>query len=129
MEIIVRGAPTPKGRPRKAMDGHMYTPQETKDYEELVAILTRIATRSTLGGALKVRIDFYMPTPKSIKKKMDKTGELCRPTTKPDIDNLSKSVLDGMNSIAYFDDKQIVDLHCRKFYSDNPRTEIQVEEI
>ena len=48
------------------------------------------------------------------------TGNL-RPTKKPDLDNVAKIILDSLNKIAYDDDSQIVDLHIRKYYSDNPR--------
>ena len=129
MHITINQPPVPKSRPRMTKSGHVYTPQKTRDYEELVALLARIATHHTLDGPLKLTIDFYMPMPKSIKTKMTKSGQIFRPATKPDIDNLIKAVLDGMNGIAYYDDKQIVEIYCREFYSDNPRTEIELEEI
>lgn len=47
-----------------------------------------------------------------------------RPTVKPDWDNIGKLVADALNGIAYDDDKCIVDAQVRKFYSDQPRTDI-----
>nr|WP_320443163.1 RusA family crossover junction endodeoxyribonuclease [Limosilactobacillus oris] len=48
---------------------------------------------------------------------------------KPDTDNYIKSTLDGLNGLLWDDDNQIVDLVASKFYSDNPRVEIEVEEV
>ena len=55
-------------------------------------------------------------------------GELM-PAKKPDIDNIAKAVLDALNSVAYRDDTQIVDLQIRKQYSEKPRLEICMEEL
>ena len=38
--------------------------------------------------------------------------------TKGDVDNLAKSILDGLNGVLYLDDKQIVDLHIRRCYGE-----------
>ena len=35
---------------------------------------------------------------------------------RPDIDNLAKAVIDGLNGIAFNDDAQIADLHVTKKY-------------
>lgn len=131
VKIVIDLPPQSKGRPRFTKSGHAYTPQKTRDYEMAVSTFARNAIKSPLNGEIQLIINYYMPIPKSwreSKKQLADDGAI-RPTTKPDIDNLTKAVLDSLNGIAYFDDKQIVDLHCRKFYSDNPRTEIQVEEI
>lgn len=55
-------------------------------------------------------------------------GELL-PAKKPDIDNIAKAVLDALNSVAYRDDTQIVELQIRKQYSEKPRLEIRMEEL
>ena len=55
-------------------------------------------------------------------------GELM-PTTKPDIDNYVKSVLDASNGMLYHDDNQIVELIARKLYAEEPRVEIRIEEL
>lgn len=38
------------------------------------------------------------------------------PQTKPDIDNIAKSVLDALNGVAYIDDKQVYSLTCNKYF-------------
>ena len=46
-----------------------------------------------------------------------------------DIDNVYKSVLDGMIGTVYTDDCQVVELTGSKAYSDYAWTEVQVVEI
>ena len=57
-----------------------------------------------------------------------RNGDLM-PAKKPDIDNIAKAVLDALNSVAYRDDTQIVELQIRKQYSEKPRLEICMEEL
>ncbi|WP_334299865.1 RusA family crossover junction endodeoxyribonuclease [Anaerobutyricum hallii] len=52
-----------------------------------------------------------------------------RPTKKPDLDNVIKSILDALNKVAYHDDTQIVSLSMEKFYSDSPRVEVTINSI
>ena len=55
------------------------------------------------------------------------SGEI-RPDVKPDYDNIAKIVSDALNKVAYDDDKSIVDSTQRKFYGENPRTIIILQE-
>lgn len=126
--IIIPMEPKPKGRPRFA-NGHAYTPKETREYEDLVRLIARNAIKAPQSGAIRMKVDFYLPMPKKLSKAKFGDSEP-RPTKKPDIDNLGKAVLDALNSgVGYEDDKQIVELTLRKFYSENPRTEITMEEL
>lgn len=131
MTITIDLPPVAKGRPRFAR-GQAYTPQKTRDYEDIVRLYAKKAKICVMTGEVYVTIHFYLPIPKgwsNAKKQLARDG-LLRPTTKPDLDNLGKAILDALNGgIAYNDDKQIVDLTLRKFYSDNPRTVIMLEEI
>ena len=40
-----------------------------------------------------------------------------RPAKKPDCDNIAKSILDGLNKIAFHDDTQITTLIVTKYYT------------
>ena len=73
----------------------------------------------------------YFAIPKSVSKKKHKLmiEEKIRPTKKPDCDNVLKIICDALNTIAYDDDKQIVEMEISKFYSENPRVEVEIEEI
>lgn len=54
-----------------------------------------------------------------------KTG-LIEATVKPDLDNVSKSILDALNEIAYKDDSQVISLWITKERSFNPRVEVEI---
>lgn len=81
-----------------------------------------------LTCALKVDIHFFLPIPKSTTKKIRlemQEGKI-KSIKKPDIDNLSKFILDCMTGFVYADDSQIVELTAKKLYSSNPGTLIQI---
>src|SRR5699024_11012696 len=58
-----------------------------------------------------------------------KKNHVIRPTVKADIDNYTKAILDSCNGILWRDDSQVVSLIANKYYSDNPRIEIEVDKI
>ena len=127
------GTPVPKGRPRFSKAGGFvktYTDAKTKTYEELVAFSAKQAMglSEPFTTDLDAFIYFSIAIPKSYSKKRTEAclSGLERPM-KNDLDNLCKSVLDGMNKIVYKDDCQIVSLHCTKFYGD-PFVEVLIKE-
>ena len=134
-EFIVEGVPKGKGRPRFTTIGgytRTYTPKTTKDYEALVAEAYR-----ENGGTvfeypfLDVRINAYFPIPKSVKKSdrlLMGTGFYPH-NKKPDCDNIAKSILDGLNGIAWTDDKQVVSLKIKKLYDNVPHVYVRIKEM
>lgn len=119
-------------RPRATRSGkgiRLYDPKKTTDYKMLVNIKAKEQWRSgPLEGALEVKLDIYMQIPKRTSKKrtiMKEQGAI-RPTVKPDIDNYTKGILDALNGVTWKDDSQIVNLIANKYYSENPRVEIEV---
>ena len=80
---------------------------------------------------LRANITAYYPIAKSTskKKRQQMFAGLIRPTKKPDLDNVIKSILDALNKVAYHDDTQIVSLSMEKFYSDSPRVEVTINSI
>ena len=133
MRIEVEGEPVAKQRPRFTRQGgfvRTYTPKKTLDYEKAIAEeFLKQEDRSEYEGYVRIKCIFYMPMPKAFsKKKREKAlkGDIL-PITKKDVDNLVKSVLDGLNGVAYKDDKQVVSLYAHKYYSDRPRTEVVIE--
>ena len=83
------------------------------------------------GKQLDVRIIAYYAIPQSVSKKKRKRmiDKIERPLKKPDADNVVKVILDALNKIAYYDDTQVVDLQIRRFYGENPRTVVTIEDI
>jgi len=129
-KIVVKGKVVPKGRPR-VVGKHAYTPKKTKDYENYVALMWRVQThREPYKNPVEVKIWLYRGIPKSFNKS-DRAAALhgyIRPATRPDIDNEIKSILDGLSGYAWLDDNQVVKLTAERFYSDEPRAEIEVDE-
>ena len=129
--IVIPMPPQAKQRPHFA-NGHAYTPQKTREYEEAVSLIAKASIRKPFEGAVRLKAIFYMPIPKSWSKAKRKDaidGKVCH-TTKPDTDNLLKAIMDSLNGgIGYYDDKQVVEIIAEKLYSDNPRTEIELEAI
>lgn len=131
IEFTVKGLPVAKGRPRVTRYG-TYTPRKTKDYEKLVQYSFKNQYKGqALQGALKIRIDFYMYIPKNTSKKRRKlkNDKEILPTKRPDFDNLTKSITDALNGLAFEDDNQIAEAHIYKYYSDEPRAVVKIEKI
>ena len=130
--ITIPGKPRGKGRPRfSRATGRTYTDDATAVYENLVKTIWMTVVGKRLDGELSVGIEAHYAIPTSKPKKMQaamRDGSV-RPTTKPDIDNVIKAVLDGLNGVAYADDAQVVELSASKCYSDDPRVVVIVEDV
>lgn len=121
--FFVPGKVQGKARPRfSSRSGTVYTPGRTKSYERQIAEAYEAQQGPCFEGAVMVIIEAVFPIPKSwpLAKKVEAmAGKL--PPGKPDIDNILKVVLDGLNGIAYEDDKQVVLTQCKKVYADTTR--------
>lgn len=131
MKFVVEGKIKGKARPRwSSTSGCMYTPPETKRYENYIAHCFRISGGQKIEGAVKLNITMLFAIPKSMKK-ADK--ELCKfneilPQKKPDVDNCLKAVMDGLNGVAYEDDKQVTSGNVVKRWTTGvERLEIEIE--
>lgn len=135
VEFVVLGDPQSKQRPRFARMGNFvrsYTPDETVRYETLVRLSYQQAGHGKLSGAIRAIIKAYFSIPKSVSKKrhgLMTENKILPVTVAKDTDNICKVVLDALNKIAYDDDRQVVEIHAYKFYAENPRVEVILEEI
>lgn len=135
LEFVLEGRPVPKGRPRFARSGCtgtpvVYTDKRTKEFERRVAIAAdeQMARHhyEPRTDAMAVEVIFYLTKPKNCPKTR------YFPAVRPDLDNLVKSVIDGMNGVVFLDDKQIVHLSAAKRYDgqfgdvQGPRTHVRV---
>lgn len=120
-----------KGRPRFTRVGgfvRTYTPKKTHDYESLIKESYK---GKKYDGPLKMEIIAHFIVPKSYTKKKKTELPGTRYMMKPDIDNIAKSVLDGLNGVAWSDDTQVVEMSIKKYYAwdDIEKLEITIEEI
>ena len=135
-KFCIHGDPQGKGRPRfSTVCGHVHTrtPDETVRYENLVKTEYRqqVGVKFPDDAMLDVRIFAYYPIPKSASKRKRQAmlEKKIRPTKKPDWDNVGKVICDSLNGIAYRDDAQVVDSMVRKFYGEDPKVVVTIEEI
>jgi len=76
---------------------------------------------------LYVKLDFFVQIPKSWSKKktLEKDGKLC--DNNADIDNYVKAALDSLEGKYYDNDKQIVMIRARKYWSTDGRITFNME--
>ena len=134
--FTIPGTPVGKGRPKFARRGAFvttYTPEKTASYENLVKVKAEEAMvgRELIAGAVAVTILLFITPPASWsnKKMLQALNHEILPTTKPDIDNVIKGILDAMNEIVWNDDKQVVDVTVRKRYANTARATVEVRPI
>lgn len=133
--FTVEGKPRGKGRHRRGRNRHTgavveYTDDQTRAYEAAIgwACKRAMAGRPPLAGPVGVALTVFLAPPEKItvaaRAKM-LAGEIL-PLTKPDIDNVQKALLDGLNKIAFADDARVVEACQAKFYDIRPRIEVEV---
>ena len=134
-EFKIPGKIQAKQRPRFSKSGVVYTPKETRVYEDFVRLCYSDYANQyqwePYGGQLRAEIEVFIQVPKSdskLNKQAKIIGEI-RPTIKPDCDNLAKSILDSLNGWAYQDDKQIIELEVKKFYAEQSEVRVKLMEV
>lgn len=138
INFTIPGEPCAQGRPHfSTQDGYFRAidPEKSRNYKAFVKYIA--AKEADDQGWLytelpiKVNIKAYLPIPssKSKKFKADAIAGIERPTKKPDVDNLFKSITDAMSGILYKDDKQIVSATIGKWYAEEPRAEVHIEVV
>ena len=124
MDFIVDGKPQGKQRPRfSRISKTVYTPTKTAKYEKQIAKAYTDAGGKCIPAEcyVSVSVSAFFPVPKSYskKKREDCLERRLRPDKKPDMDNILKVVLDALNRVSYVDDKQVVELIGRKYYTES----------
>lgn len=135
MKLVFEIEPVEQARPRATKMGRgirLYDPKKVSVYKKQLAMMCQPQyKKEPITGPLKVELSFFRHVQSSISKKERKLrlSGSHRPVVKPDTDNYIKSTLDGLNGLLWEDDNQIVDLIAHKYYSDNPRVEIEVTQL
>ncbi len=114
----VMGKPQGKARPRLSRHG-VYTPQSTVQYENKIrAAYKEAAPKEFFCIDVAVEVHAYFPIPKSWsaeKQVHAMVGDFA--PGKPDVDNILKIVMDGLNGYAYSDDALVTKAVCHKRYA------------
>lgn len=123
-----------KGRPKFTTQcgyAKAYTPAKTRNYENMIKKSYLSRSRYKSHKSLRITVTAYAEPSKSKTKKFKEAAfaEEFDPTTKPDIDNILKCVLDALNDVAYEDDRQVTEICAKKVYGHISRLVIRIEEI
>ncbi len=130
--LTVHGEPVAKGRPKLATvrgRAMAFTPKKTRNYEDIVrhtAVREWNSAPVLRDVPIRLSAKFFrsIPASWSAKKQQAALAGLIRPITRPDWDNLGKSITDALNGVVYLDDALIVSSTVEKFYAVEPRVEI-----
>lgn len=125
----VPGTPAPQGSKRHVGRGIMVeSSKAVGPWRERVALAAHQAMdgRPLLDGPVNVVITFTMPRPKTAPKRTTPPA-----TKRPDLDKLTRAVLDALTGITFTDDSQVIALRCSKHLAElgeTPGVYIAVEE-
>lgn len=130
IKFIIPGPAQAKQRPRiNRNTGRVYTPGATSKYEKLV--------KKSYGDnpcfedqfiSIKITFKFEVPKSYSKKKRAEALAGDLRPT-KADIDNYIKSVLDGLNKVAFLDDRYICSIEASKIFAEEAETVVEINSM
>lgn len=135
MKLTLNIEPKPQSRPRFTRFGKPYDDPKMKSWRNHCQILVanQYIGQNMLEGALRARLRFYIKPPQYLSKvkkyHQALLDEVIPVDKKPDIDNYEKALYDSMSGIVFKDDGQIALHDVGKFYSLNPRIEIEIEEM
>ena len=110
LTFTVKGTPVPWARARR--DGRrFFTDDRTASAKRRVALAARAAGAVPLEGPVSVALEFdYDADETRVRIARVVEGK----ATRPDVDNLSKLILDSLNGVAFKDDGQVAMLLAHK---------------
>lgn len=130
IRFTVAGLPVPQGSMKGFSRGgrvHLTSDNpKLKDWRTQVAYAAQFhAPKELLEGALSVCLHFTLPRPASVKR-----NKRPLPTSKPDVDKLTRGILDALTNVVWRDDSQVTRVSASKRYDDNnpPGVLVEVEE-
>ena len=137
MIINIYGEPKPQARPRASRRGnhiHMYSPKT--DWRKHCLNRLKEEKGQYHDFPIYVGLVFYMPRPKS-HYRTGKFSHILKEsapkfhTKKPDVDNLSKAVLDAMTDSGLLSDDSIIVRHeiYKKYANGKNGVKIEIQEL
>jgi Holliday junction resolvase RusA-like endonuclease len=128
--VTVWGLPVAQPRHRVSCRGgfaKVYLPADhaVHGWKELIAEAAseQIAKVGAMEGALSVELDFMFPAP-------TRRAEGTWRVKKPDLDNLTKAVMDALTDAgAWQDDAQVAELRARKRFGSGSGVDIKIASL
>lgn len=124
-----------QGRPRFSKYSGAYKSKEDVDYENLIKeCFFKVAkdfepSKRPVSIHIEANYRLTKSTPKYVADEVTYSDFYYAPQSKPDIDNIAKSVLDALNGVAYIDDKQVYSLICAKRFDTTSDTDYLIVNI
>ena len=107
-KVTIPIKPKSKGRPRAGRNG-FYTDKATKIYEQAIGKAYIESEGPFFVTPVQVNLTFMKGEVTIEIMEVEGTSSI-----RSDLDNLIKAVLDGLNGVAFTDDKQVVEIHSYK---------------
>ena len=119
ISFFVDGLPITQGS-MKVINGRIihHKGSELAAWRSAIALTARQHGARPTTDPVYIHIKFYLPKPRTVKRQY--------PTAKNDLDKLCRSVLDGLTSIAYVDDSQVVSIVAQKAYGERVGADISI---
>lgn len=110
VSFFAPGHPAPQGSKRHVGRGILIeSSKEVGPWRERVALVAHQHARIVASGPVLVELGFVMPRPKSTPKRSTPPA-----VKRPDIDKLTRAILDALTGICFADDSQVVELRATK---------------
>ena len=123
-QILIPGDPVPLARPRFSSRG-VWDSQKQLKLALGISLTNQMKNRSVFGVPIQVEIEFVFSIPRSSRGK--EPGDWH--SSRPDLDNLIKWVLDIGNTILFTDDCIVSKLIASKSYGSEPKTIITITKL
>jgi Holliday junction resolvase RusA-like endonuclease len=136
IELTIPGLPVSQPRQRHAIIAgsvRNFTPANhpVQSFKSLCRLVASQKFKRPLPGPIEVEIAFYFPRPAS-KVWKTKPMPLEVKTSKPDLDNLAKAVMDSLNGVCWIDDAQVCRIVLSKWIvagGDPVQSVIKIKEV
>ena len=112
--MMIDLTPTPKYE-KQTISGRRYTPTKVRRYMDEIALLVKSRSKGmkALDRPLYLGVTYFIPRPKTVSRPF--------PTGKPDTDNYTKALKDGMTKAGIWrDDSLVITELCQKRYTSRP---------
>ena len=137
IQFTVPGQPRGWGRARlgRSTSGKPihFVDRQTASYENLVKLSAQAAMRGAAPLQGPVSVDVRVMLAPAASASRAKLSAMLNgsdlPAKKPDLDNIVKGLLDGLNKIAFVDDAQVVRLTACKIYSETPGVDVTIKAV
>ena len=125
---LIPGPATAQARPRAYAGRNgvrVYEPEQCRNYKAYAkSCLAQTRPLGLLDGPIRMVIEVYILKPKSWPKKR------CFADTKPDADNLAKTIMDACEGLIYTNDSRVITLLVTKqLTTTEPRVEVHCGEV